>query len=134
MSKKKIIVYAALGSVIILLVAGSSSWWIWKYNQIKEVNCLQISSIKGIEKCLGKKIEAIGMLDCRKEGVPLKAGVHWLKFPDGSELRFLEGYPDCQVYDKKTVKVIGEYYQCKVSDQCTGTGLHNVESITAIIQ
>ena len=117
--------------VLIIGIAIVSGWWIWN-TQITQVNCSNIISMRGIEKCLGHKIKAIGILECEKFNTPQKAGVHYLKFNNGTELRFLEEYPNCKDYDGKMVEVVGKFYQCGELDQCAGVGLTNIESVNLV--
>lgn len=109
----------------IVLIGGL---WVWN-SQTENINCSNITSADAINKCIGKKVEVIGILECEKPEIPTKAGVHFLKFEDGSEIRFLEEYPDCKEYNLKKVKVTGELYQCRPGDQCAGIGLANIESV-----
>ena len=99
---------------------------------MKKVDCSEITSMLNIEQCIGKRIGTIGVLECETLSVPRKAGVHYLKFANGIELRFLEEYPNCKNYNGKRVKVIGELYQCGEFDQCAGIGLTHIESLDLV--
>lgn len=117
-SKTKILIAVlAIGTIII------GVWWI--RNMQIEVDCSEITSLLNIEKCIGERIKAIGILECEKPGLTPKTGVgvHYLKFEDGTELRFLEEYPNCKSYDGKKVRVVGEF------SQGAGVGLVNIESV-----
>jgi len=98
--------------------------------QMKKAHCSEVVSILNTDECIGERVEAIGILECTKPGVSPKAGVHYLKFEDGTELRFLEEYVNCESYDGKTVRVIGEFYQSGELDQSTEIGLANIESVS----
>ena len=52
------------------------------------VGSADVTSMKGIEEFVGEKITAKGSLECNKEGAPDKAGAHYLKFQDETELKF----------------------------------------------
>ena len=120
--------------LIIILVFGIiliGGWWIWN-TQTSKLNCSKITSMHRIEKCVGEKIKATGILECEKLNVPIKAGVHYLIFNDGTELRFLEGYSSCQSYNAKKVTVMGKLYQCGGLDQCAGIGLTDIESVKLV--
>jgi len=123
----KIKILIVVLAVIIILLGG---WWVWNI-QMKKVDCSKITSSSNIEECIGKRIKAVGILECERVGVSEKAAFHFLKFDDGTELRFLEEYPNCKSYDGKKVNVIGKFYQCKEGlDQCSGVGLANIESVS----
>jgi len=96
---------------------------------VGQAACTRINSMNGIDNCAGNTIDAVGILECVKPGVPGKAGVHYLKFSDGTELRFLQEYADCSTYGQQKVTVTGELYQCKQFDQCSGVGLTDIKSV-----
>lgn len=119
-------------TLVAILVAGIALVGGWRILsvQMKRAHCSEVTSILNIEECAGGRIEAIGILECKKPGVPRKGGVHYLKLEDGAELRFLEEYTSCDSFDGNKVRVIGEFYQSGELDQSVGVGLINIESVS----
>ncbi len=118
-------------SLLVVLVAIIILAGVWLFQNIKigTANCSEVNSMSNIENCIGNNIQATGMLKCDKPNVDRKAGVHFLKFEDATELRFLEEYTNCKDFNGENVTVVGKLYQCGMNEQCAGIGLVNIESV-----
>jgi len=107
---------------------------LWK-TKLDKTNCYEITSLLDLSKeCVGKRVEAIGILICEKGGnhKRSKADLPYLLFEDFTELRFLEEVTNCEKYNWREVRVVGKFYKCGNFDQCVGYGLTDIESITPI--
>ncbi len=112
-----------VGALIIAILIGI----LWMGNT-QIVDCSKITSSKNIEKCVGKNIGAIGILQCQKPERNLK--LDYLTLADKTGLTFLEEYTNCDNVDGKMVKIAGYLYKCGTSDQCVGVGIKNIESVS----
>jgi len=130
MHKKKRLFYRILAVVAVVAAA------VVIYKTAYLLKCSGITSATNIERCTGRQIEAIGILDCNKTAISLKTALPYLKFKDGTTLVFLEEYPDCDYYkeyetfEEIEVTVKADLYQCQdLVDQCSGIGLKNVKTL-----
>jgi hypothetical protein len=116
--------------IVVLLIAGSILLATLAIRRIQiKLNCSEIDSMLNAAECVGRRLEAIGILECRRAGAPQKAAVHYLRFADGTELRLLEEYSECASYDGKTVRVTGRLYRATEFDQSAGIGMIDVRAV-----
>lgn len=118
-----------IGILIVIVLVGSG-WWIWNV-ELKKINCSEITSVHWGKLCAGQEVVAVGVLECYSEQAP-KGGVHYLKFENGTELKFFDKIPDCEKYQHQKIEVMGDLYKCGGLNQCAGIGLRNIKSVSPI--
>jgi hypothetical protein len=122
-----------LGVLAIILLAAILiiSLWVLK-DSSKPVNCSNINSTSGIDRCLENTVVAKGTLRCDQTDGIKGTGIS-LNFEDGTRILFLEDYghlmQNCTDYNAKRVQVIATFHQCSLPDQCAGVGLMDIESV-----
>lgn len=110
--------------IVLGIIAGG--WWVW-LGRGQGVDCSKATSLSQLEKCVGRQIQTIGILECNTP--ILKTGYHFLNLEDGTRLAFFENYPACKDFDGKRVRIIGDLHQCKLPEQCVGIGLAKIWSV-----
>lgn len=78
-------------------------------------NCKNIKSISNIEKCIGEKITAIGLINCSGVKAPSKMANDYFIFDDGSKINFMMGLQNCEKYSKSLVEIKATLHECESS-------------------